>query len=229
MASHVGLSNNLTDSSMITLRASWILHSAKEAYLDTSFLTIYLLLCLCFFLSCICALIISSQETPERRWLPWRGCKSGSALASTETTLSIHSSHWACVLARKRVPCKCPQGSSTTFPLMLNKVLKSNPLCKCRSYYQVGVLWFSSGRAQLLEVAGIRSRSWTFSIQLCRGKTDRRAWHTAMKEDAIWFGKLAPGMMQLPYVPRCQISNGAEWPDPDLWLRVLNSLSREPL
>lgn len=143
--------------------------------------------------------------------------------------ISIHSSHCTCVLARKRVPCKCLQGSSTTLPLMLKKVLKSKALCKCCSYYQVGVLWFSSRRAQLLKVAGIRSRSWMFGIQLCREKTDIRAWHTAMKEDAIWFGKLAPGMMQLPYVPRCQISNGAEWPDPDLWLRALNSLSREPL
>lgn len=151
MASHMGLCNNLTDSSVITLRALWILRSAKQAYLDISFLTIYLLLCLCFLLSCICALIISSQETPERHWLPWRGCKSGSAPASMEATVSIHSSHWACVLARKRVPCKCLQGSSTTFPLMLNKVLKSNPLCKCRCYYRVGVLWFSSRRAQLLK------------------------------------------------------------------------------
>lgn len=229
MACHVRLCNKLTDSSAITLRTSWILHSAKQAHLDTSFLTIYLLQHLCFLLSRICALIIRSQRTPGRCWLPCRGCESGSALASTEATISIRSSHCSCVLARKRVPCKCLQGSSTTLPLMLNKVLKSKALCKCCSYYQVGVLWFSSRRAQLLKVAGIRSRSWMFGIQLCREKTDIRSWRTAMKEDAIWFGKLAPGMMQLPYVPRCQISNGAEWPDPDLWLRVLNSLSREPL
>lgn len=147
-------------------------------------------------------------------------------LASAEAVIAIHSSHR--VLARERAPCKYLQGSSTTLPLMLNKVLKSKALCKCCSYYQVGVLWFSS-RAQRLKVAGVRGRSWMFDIQLCREKTDLRAWHTAVKEDAIWFGKLALGMMQLPYVPRCQISNGAEWPDPDLWLRALNSLSREPL
>jgi len=169
---------------MITLRASWILHSAKQAYLDTSFLTIYLLQHFCFLLSCICALILTSWGTPGRWWLPRRGCESGSALASAEATVSIRSSHHACA-ARKRVPCKCLQGSSTTLPLMLNKVLKSKALCKCCSYYQVGVLWFSSRRAQLLKVAGIRSRSWTFSIQLCREQTDIRAWHTAMKEDAI--------------------------------------------
>lgn len=129
---------------------------------------------------------------------------------------STHSSHGPCAWARKRAACKCLQGSSATLPLMLNKVLKSKPPCKCCSYYQVGVLWFSSKGAQLLKVAGATRRSWMFDIQLCREQTDIRAWHTAMKEDAIWFGKLAPAMMQLPYVPRCQISNGAEWPDPDL-------------
>lgn len=159
--------------------------SAKQAYLDTSFLIIYLLQHFCFLLSHICALIRSSWGTPGQCWLPQRGCKSGSALASTKATIFIHSSPCTYVLARNRVPCKCLQGSSPTLPLMLNKVLKSKALCKCCSYYQVGVLWFSSRRAQLLEVAGIKSRSWVFGIQLCREKTDMRAWHTAMKEDAI--------------------------------------------
>lgn len=120
MTSHVGLCNNLTDSSTVTLRAPWIPHLAKEAYLDTSFLTIYLLQHLRFLLSRICALIISSRGTPGRQWLPQRGCESGSALASTEAMISVRSSHCVCVLARKRVPCKCLQGSSTTLPLMLN-------------------------------------------------------------------------------------------------------------
>lgn len=47
------------------------------------------------------------------------------------------------------------------------------------------MLWFSSRRAQLLKVAGIRSRSWMLGVQLCREKTDIRAWHAAVKEDAI--------------------------------------------
>lgn len=216
MASQVGLCNNLTDSSAITPRASWILYSARQVHLDTPVLNIYLLQCLCFLLSSICASVINSWGTPGRCWLHRRGSEPGSVPASTEATISIHSSHGTCAWARKRVACKCLQGSSATLPLMLNKVLKSKPPCKCCSYYQVGVLWFSSKGAQLLEVAGATNRSWMFDIQLCREKTDIRAWHTAMKEDAIWFGKLAPGMMQLPYVPRCQISNGAEWPDPDL-------------
>lgn len=40
-------------------------------------------------------------------------------------------------------------------------------------------------RAQLLTVAGVRGRSWMSDIQLCREKTELRAWHTAAKEDAI--------------------------------------------
>lgn len=141
MASQVGLCNNLTDSSVITLRASWILHAAKQILFDTPILTIYLLQCLCFLLSSTYALIISSWGTPGRCWLHRRGWARVCTRLSMEATIPS-TSHSLCAWARKRAACKCLQGSSATFPLMLNKVLKSKPPCKCCSYYQVGCSGF---------------------------------------------------------------------------------------
>lgn len=138
-----------------------MLHAAEPAHSGTSFLTIYRL-------------------CRQRCLLTHRAA---AALGGGDGSHPLVPH--APVFARKRDPCKCLQGSSTALPLMLNKVLKSKALCKCCSYYQVGVLWFSSRRAQLLRAAGIGSRSWMLNIRLCRQKTDIRAWHEATKEDAI--------------------------------------------
>lgn len=148
-------------------------------------LAIDLLQHLCFLLSHIPALTASSRQLLGSAGFPGGASSQGPGRPSEEAVISILSSHRARASARRGDPCKCLQGSSTTLPLMLNKVSKSKALCKCCSHYQVGVLWFASRRAQLLQAAGIRSRSGMFDIQLCREKTDIRAWHAAMKEDAI--------------------------------------------
>lgn len=143
MASHVGLCNNPTDlcdtaesivdSALSYARALGCLFSCHLPS-PASLLPPPAHLCFDRELSGSSRAAPASPESPRARVPPARA---GNATA-------IPSCHRGRALARERAPCKCLQGSSTTLPLMLNKVLKSKALCKCCSYYQVGVLWFSS-------------------------------------------------------------------------------------